>query len=238
MSKIVNRCSLQFNKQLTQKGKTILKKIILVGRTCSGKGRLLENFLNLGMHFDVISPGAIYREEKEKNSPLWQEVESFIEKGLNAPNEITNRIIGERLKQEHPGIPQFLDGFPRSVAQVKVLFQVPANYFVVHVDTPEEVCRARFKERGRHDDHEIAFENKMVVFKEQVIPALKVLREAFGIIEVDGTQTDHQYAKVINMCGLEENICPTRANHSVLDEYALWRLHHPDDRVREDLLIP
>jgi adenylate kinase len=213
-----------------------LKKIILIGRTCSGKGRLLDNLLKLGMKFDVISPGGIFRKEKEKNSPLWQEVESYIEKGLNAPDEITNEIVGKYLRHEHPGIPQFLDGFPRSIAQVKVLFQVPANYMVVHVDTPESVCRARFRERGRHDDHDLAFENKMKVFSGHVKPALKILREAFGVIEIDGRQTDHQYAKVVNYCGLEEYICPSRAVQSVLDEYALWSMHHPDKRIREDLL--
>jgi len=230
----------QFKKQQTKKkGKAVLKKIILIGRTCSGKGRLLRNLLNLGMHFDVISPGEIFREEKEKNSSLWREVESYIDRGLNAPDEITNEIIGKRLGLEHPGTPQFLDGFPRSLQQVKVLFKVPANYFVVHVDTSEEVCRKRFKGRGRHDDHDKAFENKMKVFKDQVMPALRFLREAFGIIELDGTQTDHQYAKVIKYCGLQDSICPSRADHSVLDEYALWQLHHPgDEPIRESLLIP
>lgn len=190
------------------------------------------------MEFDVISPGAIFRDEKEKNSSLWQQVESYIEKGLNAPDDLTNEIIEQRLRKEHVGIPQFLDGFPRSLPQVQVLFKVPANYFVVHVDTPEEVCRDRFKERQRHDDHPEAFENKMKVFKEQVMPALRFLREAFGVIEVDGTQTDHQYAKIIKYCGLEDHICPSRADHAVLDEYVLWQMHHPDERVRQDLLIP
>jgi adenylate kinase len=212
-----------------------LKKIILIGRTCSGKGRLLDNLLKLGMKFDVISPGDIFRKEKKIKSSLWKEVEACIEKGFNAPDDITNEIVGKHLKREHSGIPQFLDGFPRSVSQVRVLFQVPANYMVVHVDTPESVCRARFVERGRHDDHLEAFENKMKVFREQVKPALKVLREAFGVVEIDGRQTDHQYAKVVNYCRLEEHICPSKANQSVLDEYALWSMHHPDKCVREDL---
>ncbi len=190
------------------------------------------------MEFDVISPGDIFRQEKEKKTSLWEQVESYIERGFNAPDDLTNEIIEQRLREEHVGIPQFLDGFPRSLPQVQVLFKVPANYFVVHVDTPEEVCRVRFKERQRHDDHEEAFENKMNVFKDKVMPALRFLREAFGVIEVDGTQTDHQYAKVVNMCGLEEHICPTRADYSVLDEYAAWRLHHPDEHIRKDLLIP
>jgi adenylate kinase len=215
-----------------------LKKIILIGRTCSGKGRLLDNLLKLGMRFDVISPGEIFRQEKAKNSPLWRKVESYIENGLNAPDDLTNQIIEKRLRKEHVGIPQFLDGFPRSLPQVQVLFKVPANYFVIHVDTPEEVCRQRFQERKRHDDHEEAFENKMKVFMVQVMPALRFLREAFGVIEIDGTQTDHQYAKIIKYCGLEDYVCPSRADHAVLDEYALWQMHHPDERVRQDLLIP
>lgn len=189
------------------------------------------------MKFDVISPGAIFREEKEKKSLLWKKVQKYIDKGLNAPDDLTSEIVGGRLRHEHVGIPQFLDGFPRSLEQVQVLFKVPANYYVVHVDTPEKVCRQRFKERKRHDDHEEAFENKMKVFREQVMPALRFLREAFGVIEVDGTQTDHQYAKIIKYCGLEDYICPSRADKSVLDEYALWQLHHPDEKVRENLLV-
>lgn len=215
-----------------------MKKIILIGRTCSGKGRLLENLLNLGMKFDVISPGEIFREEKRKKTELWKRVEMCIENGFNAPDDVTNEIILNRLVQEHPGIPQFLDGFPRSLNQVSTLFKVPANYQVVHVDTPEEVCRKRFSERGRHDDHPDAFENKMKVYREEVLPTLRFLREAFGIVEVDGTQTDHQYAKVVNYCGLQDYICPSKADHSVLDEFALWQLHHPDEKIRNGLLIP
>lgn len=190
------------------------------------------------MKFDVISPGAIFREEKEKNSDIWKKVENCIENGFNAPDDITNEIILNRLSHEHPGIPQFLDGFPRSLNQIQVLFKVLANYQVVHIDTPEKVCRERFLSRGRHDDHVEAFENKMRVYRKQVVPTLRFLKEAFGIIEIDGTQTDHQYAKVVNYCGLHDYICPSKADRSVLDEFALWQFHHPDDKVRHDFLIP
>ncbi len=207
-----------------------MKKIILIGRTCSGKGRLQENLVALGMDFDVISPGAIFRAEREINSELWKKVKSYIDRGKNAPDDLTNEIVVNRLLHEH-GSPQFLDGFPRSVGQVKALVRVPADYYVVHVDTPEDVCRRRALSdmRKRHDDHIEAFENKMKEYREKVLPALKALRGMYGVVEVDGTQTDHQYTKVIKYCQLEGNICHTKAQPKVLAEYELWAKHSGHD---------
>jgi adenylate kinase len=178
------------------------------------------------MDFDVISPGAIFRAEKEKDTKLWQAVKSYVDKGKNAPDDLTNEIVVNRLRHEH-GRPQFIDGYPRSVGQVKALIQVPADYYVVHVDTPEDVCRTRALSdmRKRHDDNLEAFENKMKEYREKVLPALKVLRGMFGVVEVDGTKTDHQYAKVVKYCQLEGNICHTRAKPQVLAEYELWAKH-------------
>lgn len=206
-----------------------MKKIILIGRSCSGKGRLLENLQKLGMGFDVISPGDIFRTEKAKNSEIWKRVKKYIDAGQNAPDDLTNHLVAKRLQHEHPGHLQFLDGFPRTMKQIKVLFKVPANYMVVHVDTPETVCRKRYKERNRHDDHHRAFERKMRTFREETIPVLRFLKGAFGVVEIDGQHTDHEYAKVVNYCGLEDHICHTKADISVIEEFRLWQLHHPGD---------
>jgi adenylate kinase len=204
-----------------------MRKIILVGRSCSGKSRLLENLLKLGMRFDVISPGDIFRAEKKKNSSLWKKIKKFIDVGLNAPDELVNEIVSKRLHHEHTGQLQFLDGFPRTKNQIEVLFEVPAKYFVVHVDTPEEVCRERFRSRGRHDDHNEAFDNKMKVYEKEVVPVLNFLRGAFGTVVIDGRYTDLQYAKVVDYCSLHDHICVSRADASVLEEYRLWQMYHP-----------
>ena len=66
--------------------------LILCGPPGSGKGtqakKLVEKY-NL-IH---ISTGDLFRREKSINSPIWQEVQSCIDKGELAPDSITFRLL-------------------------------------------------------------------------------------------------------------------------------------------------
>lgn len=96
-------------------------RIVLLGPPGAGKGtqarRLMEKY-------DVvqISTGDLFRARvKDPNDPLGQEIKSILESGKLVPDEITIRMISERLEQQDCKNGFILDGFPRSLAQAEAL---------------------------------------------------------------------------------------------------------------------
>ena len=95
--------------------------ILLIGAPSAGKGSVggvLVDELNMVL----VSTGALFREEMSKESELGKEAETYIKKGMLVPNELTFRLLINRIEQEDCQKNGFiLDGFPRSMEQAKFL---------------------------------------------------------------------------------------------------------------------
>ncbi len=94
--------------------------ILLVGNIASGKGTLAEG-LEKELNLKHISVGDIFRSLASENTPLAQEVKSYMEKGALVPDSITVNLILDRLTQNDCKNGCILDGFPRSLAQAEAL---------------------------------------------------------------------------------------------------------------------
>ncbi len=93
--------------------------MILYGAPGSGKGTqavMLAEDLNLRK----ISLGDILRQEVKRESPLGQEVKSFMEKGLLVPDGLVSRVIEENID----GQGFLLDGYPRNLSQAQKLEEI------------------------------------------------------------------------------------------------------------------
>ena len=91
--------------------------LLFIGPQGSGKGtqaRIISKKLNLAH----ISMGDLLREVKE---PLKQKVDFYINKGNLVPNNLTIKIIKQRIK--HPDCKKgfILDGFPRNLKQAEII---------------------------------------------------------------------------------------------------------------------
>jgi len=94
-------------------------RVILYGAPGSGKGTqavMLAEDLNLRK----ISLGDILRQEVKRESPLGQEVKSFMEKGLLVPDGLVSRVIEENID----GQGFLLDGYPRNLSQAQKLEEI------------------------------------------------------------------------------------------------------------------
>ena len=95
-------------------------RIILLGPPGAGKGtqsRLLMEKYGVVQ----ISTGDLFRENVKAGTPLGKQVESIINEGKLVPDEITIKMISERLDRADCKNGFILDGFPRNVAQAEAL---------------------------------------------------------------------------------------------------------------------
>ena len=94
--------------------------LILLGPPGAGKGtqaqRLREDF-----RLPYIATGDMFRAEKEKGSELGKEVAQYMDNGDLVPDELTIRLIVERINSDEAGDGFILDGFPRTIPQAEAL---------------------------------------------------------------------------------------------------------------------
>lgn len=94
--------------------------LILMGAPGSGKGSYAAV---LKEHYRVphISTGEIFREAIDKKTPMGLIAKTFIDKGNLVPDDITNEIVKERLKEKDCANGFLLDGYPRTIDQAENL---------------------------------------------------------------------------------------------------------------------
>ena len=95
-------------------------RLILVGPPGAGKG---TQAVNLAAHFSIphISTGDIFRSNLKEGTPLGIEAKSYMDRGELVPDEVTNKMVKDRLGKSDVGSGFMLDGFPRNVFQAEVL---------------------------------------------------------------------------------------------------------------------
>jgi adenylate kinase len=95
-------------------------RLILVGPPGAGKG---TQAVNLAAHFSIphISTGDIFRSNLKEGTPLGLEAKSYMDRGELVPDEVTNKMVKDRLGKDDVRSGFLLDGFPRNVFQAEVL---------------------------------------------------------------------------------------------------------------------
>lgn len=97
--------------------------LILMGAPGSGKGTYAAV---LKEHYRVphISTGEIFREAISKKTPMGLIAKTYIDKGNLVPDEITNEIVKERIKQSDCINGFLLDGYPRTLNQAEAFTSI------------------------------------------------------------------------------------------------------------------
>ena len=148
-------------------------------------------------HFNIpaISTGDIFRANVSAGTELGVEAKRFMDAGDYVPDEVTNKMVRNRIDEPdaEPGF--LLDGYPRTLAQVEELdgmidftgHQLDAAV-VLTVDAEELVQRLvqRAEVEGRADDTEDVIRRRQEIYAEQTEPLIEVYRERGLLVEVDG----------------------------------------------------
>ncbi len=94
--------------------------LVFLGPPGAGKGtyakRLVEKY-----NIPHISTGDIFREAIAKGTELGKKVQDIVNSGNLVPDELTNALVEERLKQPDCADGFILDGYPRTLNQAQAL---------------------------------------------------------------------------------------------------------------------
>ena len=97
-------------------------RLVLLGAPGAGKGTQAAH-LSKVFGLAHIASGDLFRAELEKNTDLGKLAKQYIENGQLVPDEITVRMVLERISRPDCQKGFVLDGFPRTLEQAKALDQ-------------------------------------------------------------------------------------------------------------------
>jgi adenylate kinase len=159
-------------------------------------------------HFKIpaISTGDIFRANVSQGTPLGLEAQRYMDAGEYVPDEITNKMVRNRIDEPdaEPGF--LLDGYPRTVAQVEELdgmisFTGHRLDAVVSLTVDDDAVVQRLLARaaieGRADDTEDVIRRRQELYAEQTAPLIEVYRSRGILIEIDGMGEVHEVTKRI-----------------------------------------
>ena len=169
-------------------------KIIFLGIQGSGKStqaKIAAEKLNL----PYIETSQLLREKRAQEDEDAERIAEALDVGNLVPNEITIRILKERLEKPDCQKGYILDGYPRNDNQFQNLDPDIDKVFYVAV-SDEETIR-RLSKRARHDDTGQALKRRMELYHKETEPMLDKFREKGILKEVDGERSIEEIAEDI-----------------------------------------
>ncbi len=117
-------------------------KIIMLGAPGAGKGTQAKKIAD---KYDIphVSTGDIFRANIKEGTELGKEAKKYMDQGLLVPDELTVKILLDRVAQDDCKKGYVLDGFPRTIPQAEVLDKALSELgegidFAINVDVPDE----------------------------------------------------------------------------------------------------
>ncbi len=136
----------------------------MIGAPGAGKGTQ-AGILSERLHLPHVASGELFREAMREGSSLGKEIAGYVTRGALVPDDLSIRVVLERLSRADASDGAILDGFPRTRAQAEALDEALerlgepiAGAFYIGVSEPELmrrlagrwICRA-----AGHAYHEI-----------------------------------------------------------------------------------
>ncbi|MGO2660118.1 adenylate kinase [Mycetocola reblochoni] len=191
-------------------------RLLIVGPPGAGKGtqaaRIAERY-----GIPAISTGDIFRANIAGGTELGQRIQEITSAGNLVPDSLTNEIVADRLGQDDAVGGFLLDGYPRTVDQVRALDEVLAAsgaaldaVVLLTADTDEVVARLlkRAADSGRADDTEDVIRYRQDVYREQTEPIVAVYRDRGLVVEVDGMGSIDEVSQAIAAALDERSLTP------------------------------
>ncbi|MBI2917222.1 MAG: adenylate kinase [Chloroflexi bacterium] len=123
------------------------RHIVLLGAPGAGKGTQADALVKtLGVPH--IASGDLFRDHQSRGTELGVLARSYMERGELVPDDVTIRMVEERLTREDARVGFALDGFPRTLEQARALDRVLVRQgrcvdMVIYIRVPEEELERR-----------------------------------------------------------------------------------------------
>ena len=199
--------------------------IILLGAPGAGKGTQATRISD-GYRLPHISTGDIFRENIKNETPIGLLAKSYIDKGQLVPDEVTCKIVEDRLQRADCESGYMLDGFPRTIAQAEALDKITKIDLVINIDVDfglllDRLCGRRVcKDCGesyhiswlngadkclrcggelyqRKDDNPETVQSRLDVYNAQTAPLIAYYKERGLLFNVEGNMSpDEVFAEI------------------------------------------
>ena len=186
-------------------------RMLLIGPPGAGKGTQAV-LLSKAFSIPAISTGDIFRANVRDETPLGLEAKGFMDRGEYVPDTLTNALVADRLSQDDCESGFLLDGYPRTLDQVRALDEVLAAQgnqldvvveLTVDPDIVIDRIRVRATEQGRTDDTEDVMRNRLELYARETAPLVQVYGGRNILVSVDGIGSiDGVTGRIVDALGL------------------------------------
>ena len=194
-------------------------KICLLGIQGSGKGTLAQDVQSI-LNVPIISVGAIFRNEIANQTKIGKKAQAYVQKGVNVPARITNKMVITRLLQSDCKGGFILDGFPRNMKQAKALDRKIKLDKVVNLELDEDLIIERLSTRWscekcntvynsrtykkktcekcggkltqRADDNPESIRNRIATTKKETFPVIEYYTKKGMVATLDASKTPQE----------------------------------------------
>ena len=193
-----------------------MHKYIMIGPQGAGKGTqsklLAENF-----GFVHISIGDIFRWNVRNHTKLGSRVTRITAAGHLVSDEIVDKVVQDRLEMHDWRYGFVLDGFPRTAAQARYLFENWNLDRAIYLDLDDATVYQRVMGRAqkgegsgftkRADDNPEALQRRLQEYHEKTSPLLDMFRERDMLFQIDAGQTiEEVYGAIVEGLGLDGGV--------------------------------
>jgi len=140
--------------------------LVIFGPQGSGKGTYASRISPV-YKIPHISTGDIFRENIKNQTELGKKVEKFVNSGIYVPDEITIKILKERISRNDAKNGFILDGYPRTKDQAIALDKLTKIDAVINLNVPEWILLERMAYRVTCENCHTIYNTKTLKSKKE-----------------------------------------------------------------------
>ena len=186
--------------------------LILLGPPGAGKGTQAQRIVDT-RGIPQLSTGDMLRASIASGSSLGKKVQAIMDSGDLVSDEVIEKIITARIKEDDSADGFILDGAVRTVGQARMIDRVLKKQkrsldVVIELVVDEEELVNRLNRRieesraagkpVRADDNEATFRKRQAVYREQTAPLIPYYEKQGKLRKVDGMRTVEAVAASID----------------------------------------